>query len=80
MSQKDQKLVFKTNYRSITQAQSIAECSKGEHFAINWTFIKLPFSIKTFILSIFVWPLKTGFTVFFLKVGPLLVMVAERQN
>ena len=27
------------------------------------TFIKLPFSIKTFVLYIFEWPLKTGFTV-----------------
>ena len=27
-------------------------------------FIKLPFVIKTFVLSIFEWPLKTGFTVF----------------
>ena len=37
----------------------------GEHFAINSTFIKLPFAIKmsTFILSIFEWLLKTGFTV-----------------
>ena len=34
-----------------------------EHSAILWTFIKLPFSIKTFILSLFKWSLKTGFTV-----------------
>ena len=27
------------------------------------TFIKLPFVIKIFALSIFEWPLKTGFTV-----------------
>ena len=27
------------------------------------TFIKLPFVLKTFVLSIFEWPLKTGFTV-----------------
>ena len=39
------------------QVESIAECS------ILSTFIKLPFSIKTFVLSIFKWPLKTGFTV-----------------
>ena len=31
--------------------------------AILSTFIKLPFSNKTFILSISKWPLKTGFTV-----------------
>ena len=34
-----------------------------EHSAILLTFIKLPFSIKTFVVSIFKWPLKTGFTV-----------------
>ena len=28
------------------------------------TFIKLPFSIKTFVLSIYKLPLKTGFTVY----------------
>ena len=38
------------------QVKSIAECSKG-------TFIKLPFVIKIFVLSIFEWLLKTGFTV-----------------
>ena len=34
-----------------------------EHSAILSTFIKLPFVIKIFVLSIFEWPLKTGFTV-----------------
>ena len=61
-SQKDQKLVFKlkTNYR-LTQVKSIAECSKG-HSAILSTFIKLPFVIKIYVLSIFEWPFYTGFT------------------
>ena len=36
-----------------------------EHSAILSTFIKLPFVIKTFVLSIFVWPFYTGFTVYF---------------
>ena len=31
--------------------------------AILLTFIKLPFAIKTFVLSVFEWMLKTGFTV-----------------
>ena len=31
------------------------------------TFIKLPFAINTFVLSIFEWPLKTGFTVILLS-------------
>ena len=34
-----------------------------EHSAILSTFIKLPFVFNTFVLSIFEWPLKTGFTV-----------------
>ena len=33
------------------------------HSAIHSNFIKLPFVFKTFVLSIFEWPLKTGFTV-----------------
>ena len=35
---------------------------QNEHSAILSTFIKLQFAIKTFVLSIFEWPLKTGFT------------------
>ena len=34
-----------------------------EHSAILSTFIKLPFVIKICVLSIFEWPLKTGFTI-----------------
>ena len=34
-----------------------------EHSAILMTFIKLPFVINIFILSIFEWPFKKGFTV-----------------
>ena len=36
---------------------------QGEHSAILSTFIKLPFVVEIFVLSIFEWPLKTGFTV-----------------
>ena len=36
-----------------------------EHSAILSTFIELPFVFNTFVLSIFEWPLKTGFTVIF---------------
>ena len=35
------------------QVKSIAECSPREHSAILSTFIKLPFVIKIFALSIF---------------------------
>ena len=48
---------------SLNAGQSIAECSKRA-FSNTSIFIKLPFVIKTFVLSIFEWPLKTGFTVF----------------
>ena len=42
--------------------QKYCRMLQGEHSAILLTFIKLPFDIKTFVLSIFEWPLKTGFT------------------
>ena len=34
-----------------------------EHSAVLLTCIKLPRGLKTLVLSIFEWPLKTGFTV-----------------
>ena len=60
-SKRRPKLVFKTNYRLI-QVKIIAECSPW-NAPIRLTFIKLQFLIKTF-LSIFEWPLKTGFIVY----------------
>ena len=48
---------------------------KGEHSAILSTFIKLPFVIKIFVLSIFEWPLKTGFTVICLYIFYRLIVV-----
>ena len=59
-SQKDGKLVFKTNYR-LMKVKSIAKCL--EHSKILSTFIKLPFVMKIFVLSIFEGPFYTGFTV-----------------
>ena len=38
-----------------------------EHSALFFTFIKLPFVIKTFVLSIYEWPFYTGFTVIFIN-------------
>ena len=38
-----------------------------EHSAILLTFIKLPFVIKIFVLSILEWPFFTGFTVYLSK-------------
>ena len=46
---------------------------QGEHSAILSTFIKLPFSIKTFVSFISEWPLKTGLT--YLKYIILLVHI-----
>ena len=60
-SKKPQKLVCKTDY-CLMQVKSIAECSKGSILQYFRPY-KLPFTIKTFVLSIFKWPLKTGFTV-----------------
>ena len=48
---------------SLNAGQKYCRMLQGEHSAILLTFIKLPFVIKIFILSIFEWPLKTSFTV-----------------
>ena len=37
---------------------------QGEHSAILSTFIKLPFVIEIFVLSIFAWPFYTGSNLF----------------
>ena len=55
-------MVIKIDYH-LKQVRGIAECSKGEHSAVLLTCIKIPHGFKTFVLSIFEWPLKTGFTV-----------------
>ena len=44
--------------------QKYCRMLQWEHSAILSTFKKLPFVIKIFVLSIFEWPLKKGFTVF----------------
>ena len=48
---KRSKIVYKTNYH-LMQVKSVAECSL-EHSAMLSTFIKLPFVIKIYVLSIF---------------------------
>ena len=40
---------------------------QGKHSVIFSTFIELPFVIKIFVLSIFEWLLKSGFTVYCCK-------------
>ena len=47
---------------SLNAGQKYCRMLQGEHSAILSTFIKLRFVFKTFVLSIFEWPLKTGFT------------------
>ena len=39
---------------------------EGKHSAILSTFIKLPFAIKIFVLSVLEWPFYTGFTVVYI--------------
>ena len=48
---------------SLNAVQKYCRMLQGEHSAILSTFIKLPFVIKTFVLSIFEWPFYEGFTV-----------------
>ena len=50
---------------SLNAGQKYCRMLPLQHSAIRSTFIKLPFAIKTFVLSIFEWPLKTCFTVRF---------------
>ena len=47
----------------LNEGQKYCRMLQGEHSAILSAFIKLPFVIKIFVLFIFEWPLKTGFTV-----------------
>ena len=48
---------------SLNACQKYCRMLQGEHSAILSTCIQLPHGFKTFVLSIFEWPLKTGFTV-----------------
>ena len=48
---------------SLNAGQKYCRMLQGEHSAILPTFIKLPFIIQIFVLSILEWPLKTGFSV-----------------
>ena len=66
LKKKTKKIGFQDQL-SLNTGQIIAECSLLEHSAILSTFIKLPFVLKTFVLSFFKWPLKTGFTVFVMQ-------------
>ena len=60
---KRQKIVFQDQL-SLNAGQKYCRMLPLEHSAILSTFIKLPFVIKIFVLSILGWPFYTGFTVF----------------
>ena len=47
---------------SLNAGQKYCRMLQGKHSAILLTFIKLPFVIKIFVLSIIEWPFYTGFT------------------
>ena len=51
------------DHLSINAGSKYCRMLQGEHSAILSTFIKLPFVIKIFVLSIFEWPFYTGLTV-----------------
>ena len=52
---------------------------QGEHSAILSTFIKLPIVIQIFVLSIFEWPLETGFTVYVLEGKSIIMVLCNRS-
>ena len=47
----------------LNAGQKYCKMLQGEHSAMLSTFIKLPFVIKNFVLSIFEWPFYTDFTI-----------------
>ena len=47
----------------LNAGQKYCRMLQREHSAILTTFIKLPFVVKIFLLSIFEWPFYTGITV-----------------
>ena len=49
---------------SLNAGQKYCRMLQREHSAILLNFIGLPFVFKAFVLSIFEWLLKTGFTVY----------------
>ena len=57
---------------SLYAGQKHCRMPKGGHSAILLTFIKLPFVIKIFVVSVFEWPFYTVFTV---HVAPSLLLV-----
>ena len=61
-SKRTQKIGFQDQL-SLNAGQKYCRMLQGEHSAILSTCVKLPFSIKTFVLCIFEWPLKTSYCI-----------------
>ena len=77
-SKKDQKLVFMTDNRLMQD--KVLQNAPREHSTILLTFIKLQFVINTLVLSIFEWPLKTGFTVLVKTFEPVSMYLAFTES
>ena len=60
---KRQKIGFQDQL-SLHAGQKYCRMLQGKHSAILSAFIKLPFTNKLFVLSIFEWPFYTGFIVY----------------
>ena len=69
--------------KPVNAGQKYCRMLQGEHCAIHSeilsTIIKLPFSTKTFVLSIFKCPLKTDFTVYLVLDGPLMYIFRDQR-
>ena len=59
---KRQKIVFQDQLL-LNAGKKYCRMLQREHSAILLTFIKLPFVIKIFVLSIYEWPFYSSFTV-----------------
>ena len=55
-SKKDQNLAFNTVLIIAYCRSKVLQSALLEHSAILWTFIKLSFVVKSFVLYIFEWP------------------------
>ena len=78
-SKRTPKLFFQYGL-SLNAGQKYCRMLQGEHSEMLSSFIKLPFVFKTFVLFIFEWPLKTGFTVSQIYLLKLKLIVSYRTE
>ena len=71
-----------SNVRQLFAAYNFSRSHFSDAFFLGALRVKLPFSIQTFFMSIFMWPLKTGFTVSIYSVFQMFMnpMFQEVQN